>query len=131
MAMLDKIQEAVYTFLSTHPTISSLFRGVYSSPKVLPENDSLMIDLISVEEFEYYGYFIVSYIFGIVTDKRSKLLTLLDCLFQNVHKRYYRTSDNSLSLYFYYTGNYDEVLDTAQNRIINTTIWRIRAVKLS
>lgn len=127
MSALDKIQQTIYEFLVSKQEIAQNFSDIYTSPKIFPQNDSLMIDLVNVEEVEYYGYFILTYVFGIVTDKRSKALFLLDCLLKHVNKQYYKNANKNVSVYFYYTGNYDEVLDTSQNRILITTLWRVRA----
>lgn len=129
-AKFSDVQKTVYEFLSNNTYITQNFSSIYMSPKFEVENNSLMIDPIGIEEKEFYGFFILRYTFTIVASSRSKAFELLDILLKHIDRSYYINQNRTISIYLHYTGNYDEIFDTEQNRIIVSTVWILKAVFL-
>jgi len=125
---LALVQSTIMQFLTSNDEISENFASIFSSPSFEEVKvPSLIVDLISVEKVEFYGFFNLRYFFTIVANTRSKALELLDILFKEVNRKTYINDTDKISVYFEYTGTYDEILDTVQKRIFINTIWLIRA----
>lgn len=130
MVSLDIVQEALYSIITSNNNIITKFREIYFTPNITNvEIPSLTIDIFNILEIDFYGYYKVNYDFILITQSNSQFLQLFDVLIKELNKQTFQYQ-NKLSLYLRYTGAYDDIFDTTQNRLITHTIWFIKVISL-